>query len=209
MGVSHASCRSSRVAEGLQCAVASRRALAPALNSPATSAMGRWAHDLNLSGQRGSAENSGGSVGERKSGEIEPSDPLTNKFIIFQILGGEGVLSSVRQYCFTKALDIRSANSSSCSQVFHREPDSSRHKVTGSAGACTRVRCPRTPRCPSLLTAGALCTAESAFADWMKSELQLGSHTRTLPDAPLVGAPRFVNSGADATFARPSTQFHR
>jgi len=55
--------------------------------------------------------------------------------------GGDGLLSSPRQYSFSKALDTCSANSSSCPQVFHRKPDSSRHKGTGSAGACTRVRC--------------------------------------------------------------------
>ncbi|SRR6266404_6775973 len=52
--------------------------------------------------------------------------------------GGDGLLSSPRQYSFSTALDTCSANSSSCPQVFHRESDSSRDEVTGRAGACTR-----------------------------------------------------------------------
>src|SRR6266436_4969490 len=95
--------------------------------------------------------------------------------------GGDGLLSSPRQYSFSKALDTCSANSSSCPQVFHREPNSSRHDVAGSAGACTRVRrCARRApfqHDPAVAPArarraalpshrGALCIAESAFTDW-------------------------------------------
>ena len=73
----------------------------------------------------------------------------------------------------------------SCPQVFHRQTDSSRHEVTASAGTCTRVRrCARRApfqHDPTVAPArarraalpshhGALCIAESAFTDWMKSE---------------------------------------
>src|SRR6266478_3570869 len=44
--------------------------------------------------------------------------------------GGDGLLSSPRQYCFSDAMDIRSANPSSCPQVFHSELHSSRRGVT-------------------------------------------------------------------------------
>ena len=44
--------------------------------------------------------------------------------------GGDGLLSSPRQYCFSEAMDIRSANLSSCPQVFHSELHSSRRGVT-------------------------------------------------------------------------------
>jgi len=83
------------------------------------------------------------------------------------LAGGDGLLSSAHQYCFSKAFDIRSANSSSCPQVFHREPDSSRHKVTGSgAHACDAanaaphfntilpLRLPAHAALPFFLTAG-------------------------------------------------------
>ena len=83
--------------------------------------------------------------------------------------GGDGLLSSARRDCFSKALDIRSANSSSCPQVFHRERDSLRPTrrpvVRVRAHACDAAhhfntilpfRLPAHVALPFLLTAGAL-----------------------------------------------------
>jgi hypothetical protein len=94
--------------------------------------------------------------------------------------GGDGLLSSPRRYSFSEELDISSDNSSSCTQVFHREPDSPRPKIIDSAGACTPV-----PRCarrapfqqdPAVAPARARRAGFLLFADWMKSELRLDWH---------------------------------
>jgi hypothetical protein len=89
------------------------------------------------------------------------------------VCGGDGLLSSQRQYSFSKALDIRSANSSSCAQVFHRQTDDLRNEATGivqvrahDATVCTPrtdpvLRLPAQPRAARPSHRGALCTAES------------------------------------------------
>jgi len=60
--------------------------------------------------------------------------------------GGDGLLSSPRQYSIFRAFDISSANSSSCPQVFHREQDSPRREVTGIVQVRAHARMLRAPR---------------------------------------------------------------
>jgi hypothetical protein len=45
------------------------------------------------------------------------------------LFGGDGLLSSPRRYSFSEDPEILSANSSSCPQVFHRDPHAWRHEV--------------------------------------------------------------------------------
>jgi hypothetical protein len=79
--------------------------------------------------------------------------------------GADGIPSSPRRYCFSKAIDIRSANPSSCPQVFHRQTDSSRHEVTGP---------------PAVQVA---CGARDSHRDWCTS-LQVRAHGDEVPSRP-------------------------
>ena len=94
------------------------------------------------------------------------TDPATCVHLENQMVaGGDGLLSSARQYSFSKALDTCSANSSSCPQVFHRQTDSSRHEVTGP---------------PAVQVA---CGARDSHRDWCTS-LQVRAHGDEVPSRP-------------------------